>query len=184
MKYFMIPYFVGCMYEGGTTEYVRIKTEDIDDFILDLYEKMDDFISKINVQKLEIWPVFKINGKEVPAQEFFFYDEKKKEWYYEEITVEECTHDDIYVVDLRKNGFSYYYFLKENSKEEINIKIEEAYLKTINKELSGDVVIGGVKFNCFDFVDSDMRFDKKGRISGVNDNLTLHNIYTKEEWFN
>lgn len=186
MNFLMLPYFVGCIYEGGATQYIRVKTDDKDKFILDLLCKMDDFLPIMNAENKCSWPTFKIEGIEVPCEEFFTYDKEKKQWYYEEPSVEEYPGKDFFVVELCQYGFSHYYFLKASSKEELLSAFENSYKNFVSKKDSKpkNVEIFGEKFDYSDLVYTDIVYDKKGRVTGYKYYPTFENVYTREEWFN
>lgn len=184
MKYLMLPYFVGCIYEGGTTEYVRVKTNDKDEFIINLLCKLDTFLPIMNDTGKFLWPTLTIEGIEVPYEQFFSYYEESKKWSYYEPDVEEYPGEDYYVVELRRYGYSHYYFLKASSKEELQSLFENTYEGFASNTLKVDLEISGEKFDCSDLVHTDVIYDKKGRVSGYTSYSNFENVYTREEWFN
>lgn len=180
----MLPYFVGCIYEGGTTEYVRVKTNDKDEFIIDLLCKLDTFLPIMNDTGKFLWPTLTIEGIEVPYEEFFSYDEENKKWSYHEPSVEEYPGEDFYVVELNKYGYSHYYFLKASSKEELQSIFENAYEEFVSKTQPQTALeVSGEKFDYSDLVCTDIVYDKKGRVDGYKHYPTLECVYTREEWF-
>lgn len=44
MHYLLFPYTIGCIYEGCSTDYLRFTTEDVDDFLIRLYDAMDEHV--------------------------------------------------------------------------------------------------------------------------------------------
>lgn len=114
----------------------------------------------------------------------FSYDKESKKWSYYEPDVEEYPGEDYYVVELRRYGYSHYHFLKASSKEELQNIFENAYEVFVSKTLKADIEISSENFDCSDLIDTDVVYNKNGRVSGYKSYSTFENVYTREEWFN
>lgn len=183
MKYIMFPYFVGCMYEGGATEYLKVKTSDPDKFVIELIDKLEKFASVLNDRTIP-HPDLIIEGVKVPYEAFLHYDGKKEKWICEDPNMEEYLFDDVFVVELRGHGYGHYHFLKANSKEELIASFEKAYSIFVSGETKEDKInIAGEKFSKHDLVYDETRYDQKGRKLADLQYPNFECVYTREEWF-
>lgn len=183
MKYIMIPYFVGCIYEGGSTEYLRLAVEDEDVFLLDMMHTMDDLLSVMNKKEKHPWPDFVIAGHNLPHDSFFYFDKKNEKWAYEEPSFEFFPGEDFMVIELGYYGFSHYHFVQSTSKESLVEEMERAYQQAIDNPLSRHIYVKDKTFDSADLVTYERSFDRKGRSEGYHPYPNLRDIYTKEEWF-
>lgn len=134
MRYLLFPYTVGCIYEGCSTDYIRVVTEDAEEYCIRWFCAACEYADKLNAARAPAED-FMFEGEEFPINEFFSYDSDTGLWeanepYYMEMprvdgletfVVEYTVGDDI------TYSLSEYEFVFAKTKEEVKAALKAAY---------------------------------------------------------
>ncbi len=159
MHYLLFPYNVGCIYEGCSTDYVRVITEDTEEYCIRWYCAACEYADKLNSTK-ENAEDFIFEGEDFPINEFFSYDSDTGMWeaiepYYKEMPKVEGL--ETYVVEYTVGdnisySLSSYEFVFAKSKEDVKNALKIAYNALLENPELDTVDICGTDFSRSDIL--------------------------------
>lgn len=187
MHYLLFPYTIGCIYEGCSTDYLRFTTEDVDDFLIRLYDAMDEHTKKLNLNSVPLNDM-SFEGEDFPLNEFFYLDEET--WMYHEpsyFELPQLNGFETFVVELTVgDGFTYslpsYNFVFASSKKEVEKKLYDAFTCMMKDKEIKSIEVGNV-----DFTHNDLIFYEEVSVSKYKREYKgIYNtpeVYTVSEFF-
>lgn len=157
MHYLLFPYTIGCIYEGCSTDYLRFTAEDVDDFLIRLYDAMDEHVKKLNLNPIDLKDM-SFEGENFPLNEFFYVDEET--WTYHEpsyFELPQLNGLETFIVELTVgDGCTYslpsYNFVFASSKKEVEEKLYEAFTHMMKDKEIKAIEVGNVDFTHNDLV--------------------------------
>lgn len=187
MHYLLLPFMVGSIYEGSSTEYLRFIAQDAEDFKTRLFCAMDDYVQDLN-QKRCGYSQFSFEGQEFPEQGFFFYDIIDDLWSCHEPELIELASKeslDCFIVETTiGDGCSYsfpcYKMVWADSRAAVEAELDKAYTAfRADGKLSSYSVLG-TDFEVDELVGCERYYGKDRDVQYFN---TLDSVCSLEEFF-
>lgn len=185
MHYLLLPFMVGSIYEGSSTEYLRFVVKDVEDFKTRLFCAMDDYIQELN-QKRCGYSQFSFDGEKFPEQGFFFYNIIDDLWSCHEPELIELSSKEglnCFVVESTiGDGCSYsfpcYKMVWAENKAVVEAELEKAYATFRSDKRLRSYSVLGTDFEADEMVGSD--YQESGLTKYYN---TIESVSSLEEFF-
>ncbi len=153
MLYLLFPYNIGCIYEGCSTEYVRVITDNADEYCIRWFCAACDYAEMLNKSN-KCAEDFIFEGEEFPVNEFFSYDSDSGLWeanepYYNEMPKVDGLNTFVVEYTVGDNcsySLSAYEFVFAKDKEEVKLALKSAYNSLIAQSDLNVVDVCGTDF--------------------------------------
>lgn len=186
MHYLLLPFMVGSIYEGSSTEYLRFVVQDVEDFKTRLFCAMDDYIQELNQKRCD-YSQFSFEGQAFPEQGFFFYNIIDDLWSCHEPELIELSSKegmDCFIVESTiGDGCSYsfpcYKMVWAENKAVVEAELEKAYAAFRSDKRLRSYSVLGTDFEA----DEVVGYERDEKESGARYFSTIDSVCSLEEFF-